>query len=215
MVSHGAPLMEQMCDEVAWLDHGRLMAKGDPSEVVRKYLEKVNVVENERLSNTAEVPVVDNDEIVVDTAVRRAGSREIEITRLRVPRRIRRTDTVRQHRRPADRSAFGTAAVRPSTEPVFGLGFNTDSGVRCRGSEHVVRRGSRRVPSTAKATSTSSSTGWRSCRGTWRLSVAIVDDKMLHTYDHLEEGYEFHVQPGSSVERYGIADLQGRWRVNE
>ena len=51
--------------------------------------------------------------------------------------------------------------------------------------------------------------------GTWRLSVAIVDEKMLHTYDHLEEGFEFHVQPGSSVERYGIADLQGRWRVNE
>ena len=51
--------------------------------------------------------------------------------------------------------------------------------------------------------------------GNWRLSVAIVDEKMLHTYDHLEEGFEFHVQPGSSVERYGIADLQGRWAVDE
>ena len=89
MVSHGAPLMEQMCDEVAWLDHGQLMAKGDPSEVVRKYLEKVNVVENERLSNTAEVPVVDNDEIVVDTAVRRGGQSRDRDHRLRAPRRIR------------------------------------------------------------------------------------------------------------------------------
>ena len=46
--------------------------------------------------------------------------------------------------------------------------------------------------------------------GNWRLSVAIVDSTMLHTYDHLEEAYEFRVQPGSSVERYGLADLQGR-----
>ena len=79
MVSHGAPLMEQMCDEVAWLEHGHLMAKGDPSEVVRKYLEKVNVVENERRSTSGEGSVTD-DPVVVDTGVRRAGSREVEIT---------------------------------------------------------------------------------------------------------------------------------------
>ena len=100
------------------------------------------------------------------------------------------------------------------TEPVFGLGFNTDSGVRVAG------------PNTSFAGVTTGSLDGEGhvdfiidrlalMPGTWRLSVAIVDDKMLHTYDHLEEGYEFHVQPGSSVERYGIADLQGRWRVNE
>ena len=81
MVSHGAPLMEQMCDEVAWLDHGRLMAKGDPSEVVRKYLEKVNVVENERRVDDGRSPGRGRTTRSWSTPrCAGRGSREIEIT---------------------------------------------------------------------------------------------------------------------------------------
>ena len=49
--------------------------------------------------------------------------------------------------------------------------------------------------------------------GTWHLTVAVVDETMLHTYDHLDQVYQFHVQPGSSYERFGIVDLHGRWHV--
>jgi len=37
MVSHNLKLMREMCQRVAWLHHGRLMAVGDPSEVVDQY----------------------------------------------------------------------------------------------------------------------------------------------------------------------------------
>jgi hypothetical protein len=50
--------------------------------------------------------------------------------------------------------------------------------------------------------------------GVWRLSVAVVDTTMMHSYDQLEQVYEFHVQPGSSAERFGVADLQGSWRLS-
>jgi len=50
--------------------------------------------------------------------------------------------------------------------------------------------------------------------GTWHLSVAVVDETMLHTYDHLDHVYQFHVQPGSSHERFGIVDLHGHWHVS-
>jgi ABC-2 type transport system ATP-binding protein len=37
MVSHNASLIESMCQRVAWLDHGELMAIGSPDDVLRSY----------------------------------------------------------------------------------------------------------------------------------------------------------------------------------
>jgi ABC-2 type transport system ATP-binding protein/lipopolysaccharide transport system ATP-binding protein len=42
LVSHNATLMSELCDRVGWLDHGRLLALGEASEVVHKYLAHVN-----------------------------------------------------------------------------------------------------------------------------------------------------------------------------
>jgi ABC-type polysaccharide/polyol phosphate transport system ATPase subunit len=41
MVSHDLGLMRDMCQRVAWLDHGRLMAVGPAGEVVDQYLRAV------------------------------------------------------------------------------------------------------------------------------------------------------------------------------
>lgn len=37
MVSHGMKTMEEMCDRVAWIDHGKLRMIGKPTEVVAAY----------------------------------------------------------------------------------------------------------------------------------------------------------------------------------
>jgi ABC-2 type transport system ATP-binding protein len=37
MVSHNAPLIEYMCNRVAWLDHGKLMGIGTPAEMIQNY----------------------------------------------------------------------------------------------------------------------------------------------------------------------------------
>ena len=47
--------------------------------------------------------------------------------------------------------------------------------------------------------------------GGYRMTVAVVDSHMLHTYDLIDQGFALHVQPGSSNERYGLVDLHGRW----
>ena len=39
LVSHNAALMEDLCDTVAWLDHGRVLELGEPTPVLKKYLE--------------------------------------------------------------------------------------------------------------------------------------------------------------------------------
>ena len=43
LVSHGLGSIKEMCTEVMWLDHGRLMMRGDPEEVVTAYMKFVKV----------------------------------------------------------------------------------------------------------------------------------------------------------------------------
>jgi ABC-type polysaccharide/polyol phosphate transport system ATPase subunit len=205
LVSHSAPLMEQMCDRLVWLDHGKLMAEGDPPAVVRKYLDKVNVAENERLATTGETEAVAPDP-------RRWGSREIEILgvdyldssgarltsastgdRLVVRIRYRARDAI--------------------TDPVFALGFYNEAGVNVAGPNTGfagvatgVVRGEGHVDYVIPRLSL--------MPGGWRVSVAVWDQSMMHTYDQWEKVFELRVQPGSSVERFGLADLQGQWEIS-
>jgi len=37
MVSHGLPMVEEMCSRVAWIDHGVIQKIGDPHEVIAAY----------------------------------------------------------------------------------------------------------------------------------------------------------------------------------
>ena len=40
LVSHSMVTIESMCQRAAWLDHGKLMAVGEPSQIIREYREK-------------------------------------------------------------------------------------------------------------------------------------------------------------------------------
>ncbi len=42
LVSHSATLMQELCDTIGWLDHGRLVELGDPETVITAYLEHVS-----------------------------------------------------------------------------------------------------------------------------------------------------------------------------
>jgi len=37
LVSHHLPLIEQVCSEAAWIDHGRIVAQGKPSAITQRY----------------------------------------------------------------------------------------------------------------------------------------------------------------------------------
>lgn len=39
MVSHSMPMIKQYCQQVLWIEEGKVIALGDPGEVVEKYLE--------------------------------------------------------------------------------------------------------------------------------------------------------------------------------
>jgi ABC-2 type transport system ATP-binding protein/lipopolysaccharide transport system ATP-binding protein len=203
IVSHAAATMEQMCDEVAWLDHGNLMAKGKPSKITRKYLDQVNAAENERLASSS------SGQILSDA--RRWGTREIEVMDLEYLDKsgskvtsgtTGNALTLRIHYR----------AHEPIDDPVFALGIYHETGVNLAG------------PNTGfSGVSTGSVAGdgyidyaidhLAMMPGRWRISVAIWDESRLHTYDQWEQVFELHVQAGTSLERFGLADLRGGWRL--
>ena len=56
-VSHSLAMVESMCDEVAWLDHGRMLAQGQAVDVIPQYTDAVNRAEAER--RTAEQEQLD------------------------------------------------------------------------------------------------------------------------------------------------------------
>ena len=47
LVSHGLGSIKEMCNEAIWLDRGKLMMRGEPADVVKAYIEFVNVKKSE------------------------------------------------------------------------------------------------------------------------------------------------------------------------
>ena len=43
VVSHALNTIEELCNDAIWLDHGTMMGRGNPSEIVAQYKESVNV----------------------------------------------------------------------------------------------------------------------------------------------------------------------------
>jgi ABC-type polysaccharide/polyol phosphate transport system ATPase subunit len=42
LVSHGLGSIKELCDEAIWIDKGHLMARGEPEEVIDRYLNHLN-----------------------------------------------------------------------------------------------------------------------------------------------------------------------------
>jgi len=48
LVTHSLSLAQELCDEVVWLDHGRVRQAGQASDVVSAYIAHVNQIENDK-----------------------------------------------------------------------------------------------------------------------------------------------------------------------
>ena len=48
LVTHSLSLAQEMCDEIVWLDHGRVQMVGAANKVIAAYLRDVNAKENEK-----------------------------------------------------------------------------------------------------------------------------------------------------------------------
>ena len=160
LVTHSLGLVERFCDEALWLDEGMASRQGDPMRVVGAYVTDVGKSEEEQLAagdaRAAEQQAVAavapekhapksrrsessrrrvRPADMFTAAEGRWGSREIEIAeRRRSTARTARPSLFFQYRGPGGRAACKSAAGRPITDFVFGIGMFNADGVCCYGT---------------------------------------------------------------------------------
>ena len=200
LVSHSLGLVQTLCDEVAWLDHGRLRAVGPAPEVVQEYLSEVGAVERQRDAAAKGVTAGEGD---------RLGSHEIDITNIEFV-----TDDG-----PAQKRAVAGEPLKirvhyeahePIVDPVVGIAVYTENKIHISGSNS--RMGGMRL---GEVTGTGY-VEWDLGRcplnpGTFIVRAGMNDWTMAHTYDYWENGPELVVRPGSAAMYRGIVGLPNDW----
>jgi ABC-type polysaccharide/polyol phosphate transport system ATPase subunit len=192
LVSHDLLLIEQLCSRVALLDHGELVAAGEPADVVGRYHEL-------GLGREA------------SAGSRRWGTGEIEITRLDVLSggvpvtgavRTRDQLTLRMHYR----------CARPVERPVFGLAIHRDDGVHLTGpNTRTAGLDITRVAGTG--TIEYAIPRLPLLPGRYYLSAAVYDDDLVTAYDHRDRCTPLVVVEGGTAERLGAIEFDARWSV--
>ena len=195
LVSHALGSMRSMCDEVAWLDHGKLLAVGKPSDVVDEYQ-----------GATHEDRAVDPE----SGTGSRWGSGELVVSRVELVHDGSATSHVPTGAETCIRMHY--QASSPVEEPVLGIALHTLDGQQVTGpntrdvglstgvvqGEGVVDL---HVPQLLLTP------------GTYELTVAVYDHSLTHAFDHREKLLRFDVVPGTPSDRFGVVSLGGTWDV--
>lgn len=210
LVSHAAGLVEALCDEVAWLDHGVLQQVGPAPEIVRSYLDRVNKEEARRLSGEEEdlkpSPVQD----VGEEGMRR-GSGEIRVFRVEF---LDGDYQVRQAASTGD--AFHIRlwydAAFPLLDPVFSIGLHHESGTFVAGPNSQLTGLQMGRIEPGKGYVDVRFPRWNVLPGQYFVSTAVTSADLLHTFDAWDRSHKLIVQPGTSRERYGIVDTLADWQ---
>ncbi len=206
LVSHDAGTMETLCDEVAWLDHGKLQMVGNPSEVIERYLNRVNQQENDRLLAEPSPEVIELD---TDDGSRR-GSGEIRITDVTYHDA---DGAVRQSGSTGDPLVIRLhyRAASPVESPVFGIAIHHENGAHLSGTnckmfgieQPRLEPGAGHVDVTFDRLAL--------LQGKYYVTTDVATTDFLHCFDSWDHAKRLIVQPGSSTERYGLVDLGTRW----
>jgi ABC-type polysaccharide/polyol phosphate transport system ATPase subunit len=192
IVSHATDALRTLCDEVTWLEDGRLRAEGRPEDLVDEYIDQGH--EDRQQTNEGRT---------------RWGSGEA---------RIARVELVDRSGHPTTRPSTGDEvtlrvhweADEPVAKPVFGLALETIEGTwlwahhtRDAGFVPDEMQGRGRVELTIPRLMLQP--------GTYDLSASIVDYTTTHVYDYLRRCLRFDVEHGEPRESGGYLALGGRW----
>jgi len=203
VVSHSLGLMQTLCDEVAWLDHGRLLQAGSSPKVVRAYLDQVNTNEAERVESAQaggpapELDLADGQKPIVVEGIEVIGPDGPGHPVARTGQPL----TIRIHYR----------AHRPVEAPIFSFAVEDQAGT------HMANPGLRTSSlSPELVLSGSGSVDYSVERlvlapGEYFFSFAIHDAHGLVRLD-LRSRVSVHVQTGESPVG-GKVDLLGTWTV--
>ena len=207
LVTHSLGLVEKMCDETLWLRHGRKAGIGDPKRVVDAYLTYVAGGEEALLArDQAPAPVAEAETKPEGYREGRWGSREVEITRVRL------VDDRGQERHVFASGEGVTLRLeveaRAEVEDfVFGVGIFTADGVSVYGTNtHIEDYVPRRAVGRGEVSLELSDL--RLVEGTYLLDVA-VHRRDGTPYDYHRGLHSFRVK--SRIKDVGVYRPPHRW----
>jgi hypothetical protein len=192
IVSHAMGSMRTLCDNVAWLRHGKLIEVGPSNDVVDTYVDEGHVERVEMADGST-----------------RWGSGEARLTTVEMLDADG-SPTTRAY--PGDAVTFRMhfETSKPIDKPVFGLALETVDGVYVWA--HHSRDGNL-VPDRIEGSGSIDLTVPRLPlqAGTYDLNASIVDYTTTHTYDFRRTCYRFDVLSRAPHESGGVAVLGGQW----
>jgi len=197
LVTHSLGLVADLCDQAAWLDHGRVKSVGPAREVIDDYLEAVNLKEAKSQGGSAEV----------GERTTRLGSGEVRITGLEfLDHRDTKTGFLSSGERCTIRMQYEATTDLPSV--TFGLNFVHESGVGVAGPNsgfgdqaYLVQAGAGHVDFSLDSLPLQP--------GTFLVSTAAVDRG--HTYDFRDRTFELRVRADEAVTEPGLVRMTGSW----
>ncbi len=192
IVSHAMSTMRTMCDEVTWLEHGRVVETGAASKLVDGYLDSTHMDRNNPLNNGE-----------------RWGSGEVQITKIEIlDHEGQPTTKVRTGEAVTFRLSF--KASERIEEPVFGLSLKTVDGVRFWA--HNSKFSSFEPPYIDGCGIAELSVPRLMLQpGTFDLMVSALDHTAFHVFDFRRDSMRFDVLSGEPTESGGIMALGGTW----
>jgi len=201
LVSHSMEMIEKMCQQAAWLDHGKIISYGSTGTVVDSYLGRVRDNEAKRLAQESE-----------QAPVQRWGEGGIEIRQVRI---------LNAHN--AEQHIFHTGeslmlqidfyAHEPIENPTFGIAIHRQDGFHITGpntSFAGLHLGNVHGPGSLNYTIPYLPL----LEGLYNFSVSAHNEEDTHMYDYHDRLYPFRVDNrGHKIgERYGLMTMRGKWR---
>jgi ABC-2 type transport system ATP-binding protein/lipopolysaccharide transport system ATP-binding protein len=194
MVTHSLGLIRDLCDQAAWLDHGRIREIGDARGVADSYLALINDREVHRGEQPSSGPLG-----------ARRGSGEVRITAVEYLAEGGVSVPVLLAGAPATiRLQFEAEKAVPRA--IFGLGFLHESGANVSGPNSG-RAGPVPVPVGRGYVDFNVETLLLQ-PGTYAVSTAIVD--RAHMFDYADREFELRVR-GRGDEEPGLTRMPGDW----
>jgi lipopolysaccharide transport system ATP-binding protein len=201
LVSHSLGIVNDLCDNALWLDHGNMRAVGEVRDVVDEYLQDVNKRE------AAAGGTVDADA----SGPVRLGSGEIRIRDLEYLDGSGAVVPFLMSGEPATIRLHYDATV-DVPEAVFGLAFVHESGVTVAGPNSGF--GDRAFQVVAGGGHVDFHLDRFALQpGMFLVTTAVVDRG--HSYDYVDRGYELRVRADSASAEPGLTRLFGSWSLHQ
>lgn len=188
VVSHSLGSVRELCDRVAWLDHGRVLESGETDEIVARYAEVAGVQDDSSAAWTREAELT--------SVTFASGEREETIAALDPVAITIRWEATREIR---------DAEIRLSLRH-HGGGVVADTTTAERGSMRI-------EPGTGAATLTVGSLTLAA--GTYVLDATLVPRGGKRPVHALLDGARLHVEPRGLQGSSGFVVLGGTWRSDQ